>query len=106
MVIEEGSFYSLGFWINPNPVLLAEQRVKTFEDPQFPRNATNGLLPGSKLFPNSPVDVFFAAGHYGQNILIFPHEDLMILRMSHDKEYFSKLDRIMSKGLSCFRGGR
>ena len=78
MIKEEGAYYSLGFWINP----------KARDMP--------------KLFPNNPTDVFFAAGHYGQNIIVFPKEDLMIVRMSHDKEYFSKLDRIMQKARKCF----
>jgi CubicO group peptidase (beta-lactamase class C family) len=78
MIKEEGAYYSLGFWINPKARDMA------------------------KLFPNNPTDVFFAAGHYGQNIIVFPKDDLMIVRMSHDKEYFSKLDRIMQKARRCF----
>lgn len=100
---EEGSFYSLGFWINPNPRVLQNQGIKTF-GAQFPKNETNGLKAGSKFFPNTPVDVFFAAGHYGQNILVFPKEDLLVVRMSHDNEYFSKLDRMMSGARACFGG--
>lgn len=100
---EEGSFYSLGFWINPSPRVLEREGARTF-GATFPKNATNGLLPGSKFFPSAPVDVFFAAGHYGQNIIIFPKDDLMIVRMSHDNEYFSKLDKMMSGARRCFLG--
>lgn len=89
----EGAFYGLGFWINPNTKLLSEQGVRTFSE-TFPQ----------KFFPNTPVDVFFAAGHYGQNILMFPKDDLMIVRMSHDNEYFSKLDQMMVKARACYLG--
>ena len=58
---EEGAYYSLGFWINP----------KARDMP--------------KLFPNTPTDVFFAAGHYGQNIIVFPKDDLMIVRMDESR---------------------
>jgi CubicO group peptidase (beta-lactamase class C family) len=87
-IVEEGAFYSTGFWINPVPA-----RVRP------------GTKLAAKLFPNTPVDVFFAAGHYGQNIIIFPKDDLMIVRMSHDNEYFSKLDAMMSRARACFLGG-
>ena len=97
----EGSFYSMGFWINPNPRVIQGQGIRTFST-TFPATSTNGLKAGSKFFPNTPVDVFFAAGHYGQNIIIFPKDDLMVVRMSHDNEYFSKLDRMMSGARSCF----
>ena len=30
----------------------------------------------------------------------------MIVRMSHDNEYFSKLDRMMTKARACFLGVR
>lgn len=102
-IVEEGSFYSLGFWINPNPRVLKSQGIRPFSM-TFPKNETNGLRPGSKFFPNTPVDVFFAAGHYGQNIIAFPKDDLLIVRMSHDNEYFSKLDRMMSGARKCFLG--
>ena len=84
---EEGSYYSLGWWINPDPKDLASVRPMK--------------RPG-KFFPNSPSDVIFAAGHYGQIIIIFPQEDLLVVKMSHDAEYFSKLDNIMSKARRCF----
>ncbi len=86
---EEGSYYSLGWWINPDPKDL--QSVRAVKRP-------------GKFFPNSPGDVIFAAGHYGQIILIFPKEDLLVVRMSHDAEYFSKLDNMMSKARRCFVG--
>jgi CubicO group peptidase (beta-lactamase class C family) len=110
-ILEEEGFYSLGWWVNPNPTLLRQQgMIKNF-DPNFPfkKNSDgtdNGRKPGEKLMPNSPTDMFFAAGHYGQNILIFPKEDLMVVRMSHDAEYFSKLDNITAKARACFLGGK
>jgi CubicO group peptidase (beta-lactamase class C family) len=90
MIDEEQGFYSMGFWINADPLELK----------------ASGALPSTELttkyFPSAPTDMFFAAGHYGQNILIFPQDDLMIVRMSHDSEYWSKLDRMMSTARACF----
>jgi CubicO group peptidase (beta-lactamase class C family) len=95
-IIEEAGFYGLGFWINARPDALARNGIRQF--------GANG--PKEKFFPNAPQDTFFAAGHYGQNILVFPQDDLMIVRMSHDKEYWTKLDRMMSKGRGCFNQQR
>jgi CubicO group peptidase (beta-lactamase class C family) len=91
-IMEEAGFYSLGWWINPQPSQLARDGIRQF-GPKGPQ---------AKFFPNVPADVFFAAGHYGQNIFAFPQDDLLIVRMSHDKEYWTKLDRMMSKGRACF----
>lgn len=104
-ILEEEGFYSLGWWVNPNPTLLRQQGLLQNFDPAFPQKGNNGRKPGQKLMPNSPVDMFFAAGHYGQNILVFPKDDLMVVRMSHDAEYFSKLDTITQKARACFLGG-
>jgi CubicO group peptidase (beta-lactamase class C family) len=104
-ILEEGGFYSTGWWVNPSPALLRQQGLLQSFDPSFPQTKDNGLKPGQKMMPNTPVDMFFAAGHYGQNILIFPKDDLMVVRMSHDNEYFSKLDAIGSKARKCFLGG-
>jgi CubicO group peptidase (beta-lactamase class C family) len=94
VITEEAGYYSLGFWINPHPDTLsnATPPVKTF-GPNFPRHKYN---------PNIPEDMFFAAGHYGQNILVFPKDDLMLVRMSHDQEYWTKIDRMGSKARACF----
>jgi CubicO group peptidase (beta-lactamase class C family) len=100
-ITEEESFYSTGWWINPDPSQLASQGLKTF-DTTFPQTSTDGLQPGQKFFPDVPTDVFFAAGHYGQNIFAFPQDDLLIVRMSHDNEYFSKMDRMMAGARACF----
>jgi CubicO group peptidase (beta-lactamase class C family) len=95
-IIEEAGFYGLGFWINARPDQLTRDRIRSF--------GPNG--PKAKFFPNAPTDMFFAAGHYGQNIFVFPQDDLLIVRMSHDKEYWTKLDRMMSKGRACFNQQR
>ena len=107
-IVEEGSFYSLGFWINPSPKALEREGVRKF-GANFPfepadaekKIAGNKLKPGQKFFPNVGTDFFFAAGHYGQNIMVFPKDDLMIVRFSHDNEYFSKIDQMMVKARAC-----
>lgn len=91
-ITHEEGFYSLGFWINPRPEVLEQKGIRRF-GPDFPR---------TKFFPSAPSDMFMAAGHYGQNVLVFPKDDLLIVRLSHDKEYWSKLDRMIAKGRSCF----
>jgi CubicO group peptidase (beta-lactamase class C family) len=91
-ILDEEGFYSLGFWINPTPASLTAKGLRSF-GPTFPK---------TKFFPNVTSDVFMALGHYGQNILIFPKDDLLIVRVSHDKEYWSKLDHMTSAGRACF----
>ncbi|MGE4107522.1 MAG: serine hydrolase domain-containing protein [Bacteriovoracia bacterium] len=66
-------------------------------------NAIRGL---PRFFPAAPDDMIFAAGHYGQVILILPTQNLVIARTGHDKEYFSKINAMVGKALACFGGGR
>jgi CubicO group peptidase (beta-lactamase class C family) len=98
--LDEAAFYTLGFWSNSDFHLLPKKFGPQF--PQFLGDMPNGLEPGDLFFPGVTTDVFFAAGHYGQNILVFPREDLVVVRMSHDKEYFSKLDTMMKTAIACF----
>jgi CubicO group peptidase (beta-lactamase class C family) len=56
-------------------------------------------------FPKSPSKMFFAAGHYGQLLIILPEEELVIARTGHDAEYWSQIDDLASKAKSCFSGG-
>jgi CubicO group peptidase (beta-lactamase class C family) len=59
----------------------------------------------------SPSDLFFAAGHYGQLILIIPSEDMVIVRTAHDSKYWdndvspiiNKIDPLVSSAISCFK---
>lgn len=55
-------------------------------------------------FPHAPSDMFFAAGHYGQLMLVMPTQDLVIARTGHDASYWSKIDDLASKAVSCFSG--
>ena len=52
-------------------------------------------------FKNSPKDMYFAAGHYGQLIIIIPSENMVIARTGHDEEYWSKIDPFVSKTIAC-----
>ena len=53
-------------------------------------------------FPNSPKDMYFAAGHYGQLLIIIPSQKMVIARTGHDKFYWDKIDRLTSKAIACF----
>ena len=65
----------------------------------------NVEVPGLAVqFPNAPRDMFFAAGHYGQLILILPTQDMVIARTGHDAEYWSKIGSFVSKAIACFSG--
>jgi hypothetical protein len=48
--------------------------------------------------------MFFAAGHYGQLIIILPTQNLVIARTGHDAEYWSKIDQLVAKAIACFAG--
>jgi CubicO group peptidase (beta-lactamase class C family) len=109
--LDESAFYSLGFWTNTDFHTLAAQgkmfgpnfpALSDAEKQGKPDTPPYNLMPGSLFFPGVTTDVFFAAGHYGQNILVFPKEDLLVVRMSHDKEYFSKLGKMMQTSVACF----
>lgn len=52
-------------------------------------------------FPNSPTDMYFASGHYGQWVIVFPSLDTVVARVGHDNEYWSKLDQIFSRMVAC-----
>ena len=90
---EEKGFYSLGFWINPSPAQVG--KVKKLS-PKFRITS---------FFPKVPNDVMFAAGHFGQSIVIYPKQDLLLVRMGHDQEYWSKLDNMMGLAKECFADG-
>lgn len=77
-VNREGLYSRRGFWLNVEVPGLAVQ------------------------FPASPRDMFFAAGHYGQLIVLLPGERIVIARTGHDVEYWSKIDAFVSKAVACF----
>ncbi len=55
-------------------------------------------------FPNAPRDMFFAAGHYGQLIIVLPGQRMVIARTGHDQEYWSKIDEFVAGAVACFGG--
>lgn len=57
-------------------------------------------------FEKVPKDMFFAAGHYGQTIMLFPSQDLVFVRTGHDREYSSKIPRMAKLALDCFAAGK
>jgi CubicO group peptidase (beta-lactamase class C family) len=51
--------------------------------------------------PEAPSDMFFAAGHYGQLIIVIPSENVVIVRTGHDLKYWDHIQPIVVKALSC-----
>ena len=102
-VLKEQGFYGMGFYINPDPKMFATATPvsRTFSD-NFYSDLKKPPYSSDRFFPHMTTDMFMAAGHYGQNILIFPQEDLMVVRMSHDREYWTKIDAMASKAKQCF----
>lgn len=95
---------------NTTPIELI-RREGVFSDGSFWLNQGingNWMDNGSKVtrfeneFKNSPKDMFFAAGHYGQLIIVLPTQDMVIVRTGSDKEYWSKIDSFVSKAVKCF----
>ena len=77
-----GDFSQRGFWLN--------QDLKT--------------LNINHQFPHSPSDMFFAAGDYGQLIIILPTQNLVITATGHNREFRSKIDKLVSNVTACFSG--
>lgn len=50
-------------------------------------------------FPRSPRDLYFAAGHYGQLLLILPTQKMVIARTGHDPSYWEKIDDFVSRAV-------
>jgi len=76
----EGIFSNRSFWLNQDIPQLAMKHE----------------------FPHSPANMFFAAGHYGQLLIILPTENIVIAATGHNKEYWSKIDKLVSNALACF----
>ena len=81
-VESRGGFSQRGFWLN--------QDLKTLNIPH--------------QFLHSPSDMFFAAGDYGQMIIILPTQNLVITATGHNREYRSKIDKLVSNVTACFSG--
>ena len=83
-----------------NPAYVASEGV-------FSRRAfwLNKDVPAVKMeheFKNSPSDMFFAAGHYGQLIIILPTQKMVITATGHNAEYWSKIDKLVAHSIACF----
>ncbi len=57
---------------------------------------------GKPLLPNLPQDLFFGSGRFGQWLLVFPSQRLVIARNGYDQQYVPKLDRFGRKAMRCF----
>ena len=76
-IVEEGVYSARTFWLN--------QKVQSH----------------CAEFPHSPSDMYFAAGHYGQLMMVLPKQNMVIARTGHDSEYWSKIDGFVSKAVAC-----
>jgi CubicO group peptidase (beta-lactamase class C family) len=45
-------------------------------------NASDGGSPETKEWPDMPEDVYYASGHDGQDVVIFPSQNMIIVRLS------------------------
>ena len=45
-------------------------------------NASDGGNPTTKEWPNMPEDVYYAEGHDGQDVVIFPSQNMIVVRLS------------------------
>jgi CubicO group peptidase (beta-lactamase class C family) len=85
-ILKEGAPGRRIFWINQN-IVREDGRVYRQEHPQ------------------APTDFFFAAGHYGQLIIMVPSEHLVIVRTGNDDPYWAAVQPLVVKALQCFRPG-
>lgn len=58
------------------------------------------LLYGQEM-PKAPSDMYFAAGHYGQILIIIPSENLIISRTGSDPKYWDHIEPLTTKTLKC-----
>jgi len=63
------------------------------------RAVKNGF---GKPYPASPDNMFLAIGFLGQLMIVLPDQKMIIVRMGHDLNMNSKIDRFASLALSCF----
>jgi len=45
-------------------------------------NASNGGDPATKEWPDMPDDIYYAHGHDGQDVVIFPSQNMIVVRLS------------------------
>lgn len=81
-VKQEGVWSKRGFWLNQDV-----EAVKMVHE-----------------FPDAPRDMYFAAGHYGQLIIILPSQKMVIVRTGHDQSYWGNINEFVKLSLGCFGG--
>lgn len=95
------------FWLNQNIVR---------QDGEFSSNPATGEVVKNKSgqiekilypqeMPENPKDMYFAAGHYGQLIIIIPSEKLVIARTGYDLKYWDHIQPLVTKTLKCLKPG-
>ncbi len=93
--------------LNPNypaPGASAEEVARVISDEDVYGGGVwlNKALRGAeKPFPNASDDLYMAAGHYGQLIVVIPSQKTVIVRFGHDSEYWSKLNEFFSGVEQC-----
>lgn len=61
----------------------------------------NGQIAYPKEMPEAPDDMYFAAGHYGQLIIVIPSQNIVIARTGYDAKYWDHVQPFVVKTLSC-----
>jgi hypothetical protein len=55
-----------------------------------------------RILPHAANNVFFAKGRFGQYIIIFPDQNLVVVRTGHDSDDWAELDLFASRIGGCF----
>ena len=55
--------------------------------------------------PQLPSDTYFAAGHYGQIIVVVPSHGLVLARTGYDAKYWDHIQPLVAKALECYSPG-
>jgi CubicO group peptidase (beta-lactamase class C family) len=57
-------------------------------------------------FPEAPADMYFAAGHFGQLIIILPGDKTIIVRTAYDETYWKHVGKMAKLTLECFKDNK
>jgi CubicO group peptidase (beta-lactamase class C family) len=67
----------------------------------------NRRVPGfqdEKPWPDVPEDAYAMRGHWGQSVTVIPSRDLIVVRMSDDRERVFKLNDFLARALALVEG--
>lgn len=65
----------------------------------------DGSLLYPQEMPQAPGDMIFAAGHYGQLVIVIPSHHLVIARTGYNLKYWDHIQPLVVKALACVEPG-